>query len=163
MLAELATGLSSLKAASDIVKGLNAAATQVAINDAKITLQGHIFEAREALSAAQEAQSAALKRINELEQKVMSFENWEREKQRYQMETLPPGIHMYRLKEGMEDGEPPHKICADCYQKGQKSLLHNRGSGNGLTAWKCNMCGFSEHTGHFVEPRVNRGRDDWMR
>jgi hypothetical protein len=151
MLAEIGMGLNSLKAATDIVKGLNAVATQTAINDVKLTLQQHIFEAREALGAAQEAQSAALKRIGELEREIASFKNWEAEKQRYELETLPPGIHMYRLKRGMENGEPPHKICANCYNQGFKSLLHVTGQGNGLTSWKCHKCGFDEHTGHFID------------
>ena len=133
MLGEIVAGLESLKAATDLVKSMNAVATQATINEVKLTLQQHIFDAREALSAAQEAQTATLKRIGELEQEIASFKNWEAEKQRYQLETLPPGIHVYGLKRGMEQGEPPHKICATCYNQGFKSLLHIVGQGNGLT------------------------------
>ncbi|MBI4922326.1 MAG: hypothetical protein HY834_11295 [Devosia nanyangense] len=129
---------------------------QATINDVKLTLQQHIFDARDALSATQEKQATALKRIIDLEGEIASFKNWEAEKQRYKLETLPPGIHMYGLKPGMENGEPPHKICATCFNQGFKSLLHITGQGNGLTSWKCHRCGFEEQTGHFVDPRPDR-------
>ena len=61
MLAEISMGLSSLKAASDILKGLNAANTQAAINDVKLVLQPHIIDAQQALAAANEAQATIRK------------------------------------------------------------------------------------------------------
>lgn len=156
MIGEIGAGLGSLKAAADILKGLNAAHTQAAINEVKISLQGHIFEAREALSAAQEAQATALGRVRELEMEIVQLKDWEAEKQRYQLEKLPPGILIRRLKPGMENGEPPHEICANCYNKDVKSLLHVTGQGNGRTHWKCHSCGFDERSGTFNAPAVSR-------
>jgi hypothetical protein len=123
MLGEIAAGLSSLKAATDIVKGLNAANTQAAINDVKLDLQARIFDAREALTAAQEAQAAALSRIRELEQEIVQMKNWEGEKQRYEFKELATGVTAYVVKEAMRGTEPEHQICANCYQQGKKSIL----------------------------------------
>lgn len=153
MLAEAITGLGTFKTMLDMAKGLKD------INDAAIRNTA-IVELTEKIIAAQAAQTALITRVGELEKELVRFENWETEKQRYEMETLPPGIHMYRLKAGMENGEPPHKVCADCYNKGVKSLLHNTGTFNGQTHWKCHSCGFDETTGSFVPPPVNRGGDD---
>jgi hypothetical protein len=101
---------------------------------------------------AQNVEAGLIEKIHALEQKITEFEDWKREKDRYQLEELPPGILMYRLKEGMENGEPIHKICANCYINKKKSLLHNLGTHNGLTEWKCHSCGFKESTGHFSPP-----------
>ncbi len=74
--AEVATGLSSLKAAFDIAKGLNALSDAVALNDAKIGLQGAILEAQSGLLAAQEAQTANLRRVGELEDEIVRLKDW---------------------------------------------------------------------------------------
>jgi Zn finger protein HypA/HybF involved in hydrogenase expression len=122
-------GLSSLKAASDIVKGLNAVNTITLINEVKISLQSHILDAQQALLAAQEAQSALTKHIDKLEQEIVQLKGWEREKQRYELKELHAGSLAYALKISMCDGEPPHFICTNCYQKGRKSILQ------GFTDW----------------------------
>ncbi|MFH1795140.1 MAG: hypothetical protein ABIK36_16280 [Pseudomonadota bacterium] len=154
MLAEAMAGLGSFKTMLDLAKGLKD------INDAAIR-QTAAIELTEKILAAQAAQGELIARIGELEKDLIRFENWESEKQRYQLEELPPGILVRSLKAGMENGEPLHKICANCYNKGVKSLLHNRGQANGLTHWKCHACGFDEKTGRFVAPQVNRG--GWRR
>jgi hypothetical protein len=127
MLAEISAGLSSLKAATDILKGLNAASTQAAINEVKIGLQEKIFDAREALSAAQEAQAACLKKVRELEAQIVQLKDWEGEKQRYHLQAIDSGVVAYMPKPGMENGEPPHWLCANCFSRGQKSYLQFKG------------------------------------
>lgn len=127
MLGEISAGLSSLKAASDIIKGLNAANTLTAINEVKIGLQERVMEAREALTAAQEAQSTSLQRIRDLEQEIVQLKDWEAEKQRYQLNAIDRGAFAYMLKPGMENGEPPHWLCANCFGKRHKSFLQFKG------------------------------------
>lgn len=127
MLAEISAGLSSLKAAADIIKGLNAANTQAAITEVKIGLQKLVFEAREALAAAQAAQASALQRIHDLEQEIVQLKDWDGEKQRYQLNTIDSGAVAYTLKPGMENGEPPHWLCANCFNRRHKSFLQFKG------------------------------------
>jgi len=159
MLAEISAGLSSLKAATDIVKGLNAAATQAAVNDVKLTLQDHIFEAREALSAAQDAQAASLQRIRDLEQEIVRLKDWEREKQRYSLKAVAIGAFAYTPKPGMENGEPPHWLCANCFNQRQKSFLQFKGQdrtasgGRGETStYACDACKASFKVSYRTKP-----------
>jgi hypothetical protein len=161
MVVGVTDALSALKSAGELVKTLMDLRDVSIVQSKAIELQREIFTAQQGALASQESQLALLKRVSDLERELMRFENWEAEKQRYQLETLPPGIHMYRLKQGMEHGEPPHKICANCYNKGVKSLLHISSQGSGLTEWKCHACGFKEDSGHYERPQVNRSRDDW--
>jgi hypothetical protein len=123
MLGEIAAGLSSLKTMKDLVQGLNAAKTEAAINGVKIELQGLILEAQQGLFAAQDARSADARRIAELEQQIVDLKDWEREKQRYEMKRFAPGSIAYCLKPDMAAGEPPHRICPNCYQQGKKGFL----------------------------------------
>lgn len=127
MLGDISAGLNSLKAASDILKGLSAANTLAAINEVKIGLQERVMEAREALATAQEAQSMALHRIRELEQEIVELKDWEREKQRYELKAIDRGAFAYMLKPGMQNGEPPHWLCPNCFSKRQKSFFQFKG------------------------------------
>ncbi|WP_336979372.1 hypothetical protein [Altererythrobacter fulvus] len=142
MLAEIATGLSSLKAAKDIVQGLNAANTQARVNDVKIELQGLILDAQQGLFAAQEMQSAAAQRIANLEQEIVNLKDWEAEKQRYELADTGQGTPAYKLKEGMEASQPPHWICPHCYEQGKKSILaHDLIPEGSVDVLRCNPCG----------------------
>lgn len=158
----ISLALGSIKSASEAAKALIELRDTAKIGEATIELQGKIAAAQQLALAAQHEQSALIAQIDDLKKKVVGFESWEREKQRYQLHKVHPGILIYRLKPGMENGETAHEICADCYNKGQKSFLHNLGTSQGLTRWKCNSCGFSESTGTFSAPQVIHDRGGWM-
>lgn len=155
MVAELGIGLNAIKSALDIAKGMFDMKNEAEINSAVIAIQRQLLEANSAYSAL-------TSRIRELEEESVRMKNWEAEKQRYELKQLPPGILVYTTKQGMEGAEPTHNICANCYNKNVKSLLHNLGSGNGLTKWKCYGCGFEEHSGTFTQPEYYDRGGSWM-
>lgn len=138
--AEISGAVGGLKAALDIAKGLNATAGAVAINDAKIALQSAILDAQGALLAAQETQTANLKRIDELEAKIVEFETWEREKQRYELREISRGVFTYVLKADAQSGEPVHCICARCYEHRERSILQSDGGSWGTATLTCPAC-----------------------
>src|SRR4051794_7437181 len=114
MLAEISMGLSSLKAATDILKGLNSANTQAAINDVKLALQEKIFDAREALAAAQEAQAATLQKVSALEAEIARLKAWNTEKEDYELKTIgSAGSVALMLKPDKRGSKPPHALCAN--------------------------------------------------
>lgn len=147
MLAELASGLSSVQALTKIAQGLNAMSTQAQVNDVKISLQNNIIAIQAALMAAQLAEAKAAERIRELEQQIVGFEDWEREKQRYELKAVWLGAFAYMLKPGMENGEPPQWFCTDCFKRRHVSALQSRGNQDPKTGtrsdnaqWVCNTC-----------------------
>lgn len=142
MIAEINIGYASLKAALDIAKGLNAVADAVALNDAKIGLQGAIIEAQSSLLSAQEAQTVNLKRIDQLEQEIVQLKDWQTEKQRYELKDTGQGTLAYTLRTGMEDGEPQHWLCPSCFQQGRKSMLQREQLSVGrVETLYCHLCG----------------------
>lgn len=156
MAGELIAGLGIFKSMFDVAKGLKD------INDATIR-NAAVIELQEKILTAREQQSALAERIGELEAQVASFEKWETEKGRYQLNSLPPGAHVYTLKPDMAAGEPAHHICQTCYQNGQKSILHQTETHNGIYHLKCNECESDLKVGHFKAPAV-RGSPggNWM-
>src|SRR5690606_36009610 len=102
-------------------------------------LNERLGDALEQLIAAQTEHLALLAEKAELEAQVLKLQDWAHEKQRYQRHQMPAGSFVYRLKPGMEAGEPTHDICTECYQQGIKSILQAAEDG-WFEALKCHRC-----------------------
>ncbi len=156
----IVTAMSGLKAATDIAKGIFDIKSISEVQGKVIELQSVILVAQGSAMAAQSEQYSLQEKVRQLETDLAKLQSWETERDRYQLEELPPGILVYRLKPGFENGVPPHRICATCYNRGSKSLLHITDRGNGLTNGKCYSCSFEVQSGRFIEPQINRS--NWM-
>ena len=121
MVSELIASAGVFKTLFDMAKGLKD------INDTTVRNRA-VVELLEKIITAREQQATALERIGDLEKEVASFETWEREKQRYELKNFGGNTFAYALKASEADGEPPHCICANCYQQDKKSILQSHGS-----------------------------------
>lgn len=72
--------------------------------------------------------------------KIVDLEDWNREAERYQLTEVAPGGFVYRLKSGMERGEPPHDLCTNCFTKREKSILQSDPPGMKRTTHRCPRC-----------------------
>jgi polyhydroxyalkanoate synthesis regulator phasin/ribosomal protein L32 len=122
-MAMISGAMSALKAAADTTKLMIASHDASVIRQKAIELQAQIFTAQQNALAAQSDQFALLEQIRELEKQIANLEAWDTEKQRYELKRLASGGVVYSLKEDASGGEPPHQICAACYQHGKKSIL----------------------------------------
>jgi hypothetical protein len=134
MVAEVFAGLGALKTAFDIAKGLKDIDDAARRNAAVIELQEKIL-------SAQQSQSALIETVGNLENEVARLKAWEADKARYQLTEIGPGMVAFSIKEGMRNGEPFHRICANCCAGGKKSYLQQHSSGPYFDGYKCNSCG----------------------
>lgn len=162
MVEPITTALGSIKAAYEVAKSLIGVRDAVVIQGKVAELLGQIAAAQESTLRSQERESALTRQVHELEQRIAEIETWDREKERYQLTELPPGVFVYAVKEEARGDEPPHKLCANCFQQKRKSLLNSGETINGLTRLHCPSCGFKGRIGHFRAPPVERGGGDWM-
>ncbi len=139
--------VSSLKTAAEITKGIIGLRDASMIQDKVVELNGVILSAQSSALEANAAQFTLLDRVRELEEKVVSFEAWETEKQRYHLQAVDRGAFAYVLKPEMQGAEPPHWLCTNCYDKGHKSFLQFKeqmrkpGGGRGEhSKWVCGSC-----------------------
>jgi len=61
-------------------------------------------------------------------------------KDRYKLISLAPNVMAYAVKEDMRDSEPPHLICANCYNQGQKRFLNQTIHGSKYDRYNCGTC-----------------------
>lgn len=132
----IAAAYTGLKTAYDLTTSFLKLKLSAETQSKVIELQGVIVAAQQDAFVAQTAQTALLKRVDELEQQIAEFEAWEAEKQRYQLTDFGGGTFAYVLKADMTYGEPIHKVCPTCFQKGHKSILQSLGP----NAFRQEMC-----------------------
>ncbi len=134
MATELIAGLGLFKSMLDAAKGLKD------INDAAVRNTA-VVELQEKILTAQEQQMALVERVGELEEEVARSKTWDTEKQRYRLVQFAPGVVAYVLKKSEAHGEPGHALCANCYQRGVKSILQsNRNPYIVDHAFECSSC-----------------------
>ncbi len=140
--------VSTLQSAYNLAKGIadlnEAHAIKVQIGE----LQAQILSAQESVLRSQEREAALTRRAHELEQRIAQMETWSAEKQRYELKDFGGGTFAYLLQQGMENDEPPHRLCA---QENKKSILqfqlHNVMSQD---VYNCPAC---QHEFHFGVPK----------
>lgn len=150
MASEFIAGLGAFKAMLDMAKGLKD------MNDASVR-NGAVIELQEKILAAQEQQSALIEHIRSLEKEVARFETWNAEKERYELADFGGGTFAYLLKPEMSSGEPEHRLCAACYQKGYKSILQFRHpTATRQEKYSCPGCKADFFLGEYSDPPVVR-------
>lgn len=143
----IASAATSFKVAVDLAKGINSLKTSTEVREQTTALLDAVLEGRFKLLEASETQAALLARIKELEEKILGFENWDSEQQRYELKAIDTGAFAYVYKSGMENGEPPMWFCQTCFDKRHRSPLQFRaqmtrpnGGRGEHSIWGCNTC-----------------------
>lgn len=159
MIAELQAGYAGTKAALDVAKGIFALKSEVERNQAVIDIQRHVLEAKRALGDAEREYTASLKRIEALEQEIARLKDWSSEMARYQARDVYRGAIAYVMKPGMENGEEPHYLCANCFIDKRKSFLQLKGTSAMEAKYGCDACGGSIAISNRAHPKALAERD----
>lgn len=141
----IGAALSSFKAMKDIAEAMVGLRDAAAFRERQIEFQGKIIEAQSALSALQDERSTLIETIREREEEIARLKAWDAEKQRYELKDLcgGSGSLAYLIKPDAQGSEPPHCLCASCYNAGKKSILQNTGKpapGGYGRQWGCPSC-----------------------
>ena len=128
------------KAAFDVAKGITALNSEVERNLAVVEIQRLVLDGNANLMAAQQSHSEALNRVDDLEKEILRLKDWSAEKQNYQLKSIDPSGFAYMPKPGMNDGQPPHWLCTNCFEQAQKSILQLKGTVGQFSTHHCNRC-----------------------
>ena len=92
--------------------------------DADLTeIKSRLVDLMDQLIQAKEAQMMTQKALLELQQEQVRRERFALEVERYALSATDMGGLVYELKPDDDRGEPPHSLCANCFEQGQKSIL----------------------------------------
>lgn len=155
----IVSAANGFKTVIDIAKGLQSLSVSTEVREKTSALLDAVVDARFKLLEASDSQTALLNRIKELERKIASFEDWNSEKERYQLQAVDLGAYAYMHKPGMEGSEPAVWLCQKCFEDRHKSVLQCQGKvmqAGGLHglkfAWNCGRCKSGIEVGVNVSP-----------
>ena len=140
MIQELAAAVQSAKVLTDLLKATHELRNANEFIAAVSEINSKLMEANIIALSSQEKQSSLAKRVSELEQQIVELEHWKSESERYQLSVLAPDVPIFTIKPGKENGEPPHKLCTNCYNKRQKGYLYQSDFDQNGTHYKCGTC-----------------------
>jgi hypothetical protein len=157
----ISAALSSLQTATELAKGLLGARDRGVIEAAVTELREAIVSAQSSAVKANGEQMALQQRVREMQARLAEFEDWDREKKRYRLTDIGGGTFVCVLRPEMADGEPPHRICAQCYQKRQKGILQSHGMfSGGREKVSCQACDKETMLGRNDGSRQSFSADD---
>ncbi len=119
----IAGAVSSLKTASEIVKGLVDVRDQAVFTSKAIELQRIIVDALASAATAQSEQISLVEQIRGLQSEISNFNNWESTATRYHLKDMGGSTFAYELKDGNAEVEPIHLACPRCFEKKTRSVL----------------------------------------
>lgn len=137
--------ISGLKIAGDIAKGFLELKSIADVQEKVIELQSAILSAQSSALSANADQAAMADEIRKLKEEISRVKAWESKKLRYKLHSPWAGAMVYALKKSMSDGEPPHWICAQCYENGKPSILQYKASSSVEGVYAC-PCGANVHS-----------------
>jgi hypothetical protein len=152
VVAETYMGLNAFKTAFDMAKALKDIHNATERDRVVLDLQ------REILSA-QEHQFELIRRVHELEEKVARSDGWNAEKQRYQLTDYGGNTYAYELKATEAKGDPIHRACPTCFQKGQVSILQFSHRESNQDWYDCPECESHRGYGMALRRDINSERD----
>jgi hypothetical protein len=143
----------------NLVKDMVSMSDEAKRNAQLIKFQDAFIQLQSSVYAMKVQNTSLLDDKSALEKKIMEFENWEREMQRYQLKEIGRGVFAHALKQGMEHGEPPHLLCEKCVNDRKKSILQMRLHDEFGSVYVCHRCKSELSVDSGVTPRVRRDYD----
>lgn len=137
------SALSAFNQAQQIIKALLGLKIDSVVLAHVNKLNAELATAQLGYLEAIEKNTALVTSKNDLEKEITQLKAWANEKERYKLTQIQTGVFAYALKECEANTEPPHWICADCYNKGKKFILSKSRESYRDKTYKCTECGFS--------------------
>jgi hypothetical protein len=143
MASEIAGAVQSIRLLWDFVKANKSLANYNELVAAVSEVNADLIAAQSATIASQKSELTLTELVRELKEKIVTLENWNREAERYQLGKFAPGVPAYTLKPGMENNEPPHPLCANCFDDHKKSFLRIGSASRQVSCTRCSGKWFS--------------------
>lgn len=123
MYSEIAAVIQSVSALNDLLRASKELSNRNEFVAAVSEVNEKLLAANAVALACQEKQAALTQEIDAQKERLMKLEDWEAKMERYELFRFPSGTFAYRLKEGVDPGQPVHYLCPDCVNERKPTIL----------------------------------------
>ena len=103
-------------------------------------LYDSVLDIQQQLLMAQSSESDLLSRCRALEEEIARARDWQTETTRYILRRVDGGV-VRQLRSSHASEDPPHWLCANCFEEQRKSYLQKDPKTlGGRHIWKCPRC-----------------------
>jgi hypothetical protein len=141
----------SIKAAIDIVKGIQSVKTRTKIDTELGDLLGKLVAAHSQTLSLQTQHESLIKDKHDLEKKILEFDKWEVTQTNYALEQVGPGVFVYVYHPPDENPKQNHWACPKCWKDGVNHVLQRTLKTTSVIVYTCPNCKI-EFTAHVSEP-----------
>jgi len=152
-----------------LLPSLTKMATDLAAATDATKRQAQLLEFQQALiglsskiATVQQENATLRNQKDDAEAELKRMKDWEHQKSRYKLVAPFPGCMVYALQKAVSGGEPPHYICAACFENGKRSVLQGMETGvrrkkdsvgQSLSVYACPECKSEATTDYMNVPR----------
>lgn len=126
MINELLLASQSVQALGGLLKAANGLSNYNEIVEKVSEVNAKLMQANAVALASQERQSALVHQVHELEGQVKSLKDWQAEASNYEVREVAQGIFVLLDKSSSGKFESAQKLCANCFNQGNKALLQQQ-------------------------------------
>ena len=159
----LITGtIGALKGVAELVSSTKDIVGDGAVSEKLIAMRDLIYDAQGKAIEAQSQLYEIDRENRELKEKLAAVSKWEETASRYRLVDYGGGTFAYQLNEDADTDEPPHRICAVCFENSRRSILQFEfKTSGGQDKYRCVPCNQEFMMGNYIqrEPNVNRWRE----
>ena len=117
MINEISLALTSIKSATDIIKGLVNLKTEAAVTEKVIDLQSIILDLHSHINLLNTEFSKVLSEKKSFEDELNNINDWSVEKQKYIMAEIDAKVFVFVHKDYLESKVETYWLCAHCFEK----------------------------------------------
>jgi hypothetical protein len=126
-LSAIGAALTSFNTLKDIAQAMLGLHDAQALQAKVIDFNNAIIDAQNKIHLVSKERTSLLEQIGNLKEEVTDLEAWEATKARYEMKKTSGGGVAWFLKKDAQGSEPPHEICAKCYEERKRNILQPKG------------------------------------
>src|ERR1035438_8472472 len=105
--------------ATNVAKTFFQAHTEVERDAVRLEFHSAILDIEAKISDVQTRYQILLESNESLKNQLADYDKWEQEKSRYSLKRVGSGGFVYTLNPAQKTHDPPHWLCANCYNQRQ--------------------------------------------
>lgn len=121
--AEISTAITSIKTATEIVKGIIALNKDVEIKQKADDLLDVIISLKFMIIDLQSKYNEITKTKSDIEKKYMELLSWDKTASQYELKEITTGVFVYIPNESHHPAGAKYWLCTNCFESQQKSIL----------------------------------------
>ncbi|MFA7421835.1 MAG: hypothetical protein WCZ90_19280 [Melioribacteraceae bacterium] len=124
MVNEISLVLTSIKSATDIIKGFTSLKTEVAVKEKAIELQNIILDLYSHINIMNVEFGKVIEEKESIEKVLNNINDWSVEKQKYILAEISPKVYAFVHKDYFESKEETYWLCAHCFESQRHKSIY---------------------------------------